>query len=244
MRLLNPSGGADSEDKSLLFTLQSTCKAAGVTSLTITLRTFEMTQGQRSKDIVEFTVRRVCAGAFGPGPDVSKADPLTLPSADAAAPLERSSVESTPIPGFDVAFAAARGKGQKVVEHGQPKPQFKPREGAEKGGDSQHVVSDKRSREDLVLTYTGDKALHVKKPLVVVEQPSVFTVTESLGALGHVKSGLSRRFSLSFNCLSGGRSEFTVIFTFADDAASQVSFRHGEGVQRHQPRGRRGRRPR
>ena len=222
MRLLAPSGGQEGPDKHLLFTLQSTCKKSGVTAITITLRTFEMTQGQRSKDTVEFTVRRVCAGAFGAG---VASDSLDAPAADSP---DKSTVESTPIPGFEVYLTRGKAKGEQVLQHGQPRPKFKPREASDadaKDSSHMHVVGPKKSREDLIFSYTGDGDLLLKRPIIVVEQPSVFTVTESLGALGTVTTGNERQFSLSFSCLTGGSSPFTVIFTFGhDNAASQVSF--------------------
>ena len=224
MRLLPASGGQD--DKFLQFTMQSTCKASGTTRITITLRTFEMTAGQRSKNIVEFTVLRVCAGAFGAGP--SPAQLAEAPAAAAAAEAEKAPINSTPIPGFEIRFmGAGKGKGATIVEHGQPKPQFKPREigitGAA-GLKGAYVVTARRSREDFEFEYTGDRALTVKRPIIAVEKPSVFSVTESLGALGEVTGGTKRGFSLSFSCLQEGSSPLTVIFTFDDDASAQVSF--------------------
>ena len=216
----------------LEFTLTTTCLAPGSTTLTVTIRLFKMTHGQRSKSVKEFALRRVCndtqseaeeeheeqaaeeqaaaetvdeesAVAGGAGAALAPAPPKVAAAAAAD--------QSTPVPFFDVFVLLGLGKEEQAISHGKPTPAFIAKDkaarkdaAADADEEQPFLVPAGVMRSDFEIRYKGTKKT-LAPPTLVVEDPTILTVSDSFPGQHQAAAQLAQALLAVLQLPEGGQ---------------------------------------
>ena len=225
----------------ITFSLVTSCKKAGTTSVNVALRSFEVTSGARSRREVEFSVKRTCsekdiaeaagekeddaADMYGEADD-KKSAMKGKGAGKGAAAVDVSSSASQ----FDIDLIDADKRVYSVVTRGQAVAPFRLEQvkgsnnNSEAALEALHKVPATQSRVDLSIRYSGAVKRTLNKPLLYIAESSIVTVKENLKPKSTMLHDEERKFSLTFNCLAEGSSAFTVILTFKEEPRQRVSF--------------------